>query len=200
MSILSDINGCASLTTDQMRIDVTPPIKVKTFPYDTIGYTGDQIQILAVSSDSDVINYSWSPSTGLNNPTIANPIVTVSAIGDVVKYQVITSTIAGCSGEGYVTIRVYKGPDIYMPTGFTPNGDGKNDRFTPFPVGIKSLNYYRIFNRWGQLIFSTNRLHDGWDGKLGGADQQSGVYVWMIEGVTKDDRVITKKGTVALIR
>ena len=200
LSILSDINGCASLTTDQMRIDVTPPIKVKTFPYDTIGYTGDQIQILAVSSDSDVINYSWSPSTGLNNPTIANPIVTVSAIGDVVKYQVITSTIAGCSGEGYVTIRVYKGPDIYMPTGFTPNGDGKNDRFTPFPVGIKSLNYYRIFNRWGQLIFSTNRLHEGWDGKLGGADQQSGVYVWMIEGVTKDDRVITKKGTVALIR
>ena len=200
LSILSDNNGCASLTTDQMRIDVTPPIKVKTFPYDTIGYTGDQFQLLAIPSDSDVVNYSWTPSASLNNPSIANPIVTVSAIGDVVKYQVITSTIAGCKGEGYVTVRVYKGPDIYMPTGFTPNGDGTNDRFTPLPVGVKSLNYFRIFNRWGQLVFSTNRLHDGWDGKLGGKEQHNGVFVWIIEGVTKDDRIIARKGTVALIR
>ncbi len=200
LSILSDINGCASLTTDQMRIDVTPPIKVKTFPYDTVGYNGDQFQLLAVPSDSDVINYSWSPATGLSNPNIANPIVTAGAIGDVVQYRVITSTIAGCKGEGYVTVRVYKGPDIYVPTGFTPNGDGKNDKFTPFPVGIKSYKYFRVFNRWGQLIFSTTKLHDGWDGKLGGREQPSGAYVWMIEGVTKDDRVITKKGTVTLIR
>nr|MBP6415944.1 gliding motility-associated C-terminal domain-containing protein [Chitinophagaceae bacterium] len=121
-------------------------------------------------------------------------------IGDVVQYRVITSTIAGCKGEGYVTVRVYKGPDIYVPTGFTPNGDGKNDKFTPFPVGIKSYKYFRVFNRWGQLIFSTTKLHDGWDGKLGGREQPSGAYVWMIEGVTKDDRVITKKGTVTLIR
>ena len=97
-------------------------------------------------------------------------------------------------------MRVYKGPDIYVPTGFTPNGDGKNDKFTPFPVGIKSYKYFRVFNRWGQLIFSTTKLHDGWDGKLGGREQPSGAYVWMIEGVTKDDRVITKKGTVTLIR
>ncbi|MBK6384693.1 MAG: gliding motility-associated C-terminal domain-containing protein [Chitinophagaceae bacterium] len=200
LSILSDINGCASLTTDQMRIDVTPPIKVKTFPYDTVGYNGDQFQLLAVPSDSDVINYSWSPATGLSNPNIANPVVTAGAIGDVVQYRVITSTIAGCKGEGYVTVRVYKGPDIYVPTGFTPNGDGKNDKFTPFPVGIKSYKYFRVFNRWGQLIFSTTKLHDGWDGKLGGREQPSGAYVWMIEGVTKDDRIITKKGTVALIR
>ena len=200
LSILSDINGCASLTTDQIRIDVTPPIKVKTFPYDTIGYTGDQFQLLAIPSDSDVINYLWTPATGLSDPKIANPIVTVGATGDVVQYQVITSTIAGCKGEGYVTIRVYKGPDIYVPSGFTPNGDGKNDRFTPFPVGMKSYTYFRVFNRWGQLVFSTTRLNDGWDGKLGGTNQQSGVYVWMIEGLTKDDRVITKRGTVALIR
>ena len=200
LSILSDINGCASLTTDQVMIDVTPPIKVKTFPYDTVGYAGDQFQLLAVPSDTDVINYSWSPAAGLSNPNIANPVVTAGAIGDVVQYRVITSTIAGCKGEGYVTVRVYKGPDIYVPTGFTPNGDGKNDKFTPFPVGIKSYKYFRVFNRWGQLIFSTTKLHDGWDGKLGGREQPSGAYVWMIEGVTKDDRIITKKGTVTLIR
>ncbi|MBK6381953.1 MAG: gliding motility-associated C-terminal domain-containing protein [Chitinophagaceae bacterium] len=66
--------------------------------------------------------------------------------------------------------------------------------------GIKSYNYFRVFNRWGQLIFSTPRLHDGWDGKISGREQPAGVYVWMIEGITKDNKVITKKGTVTLIR
>lgn len=200
LSIISDANGCASLVTDDMRIDVTPPIKVKTFPYDTIGYPGDQFQLLAVPSDSDVINYSWNPSIGLSDPTIPNPVVIVGAIGQDIQYQVITSTIAGCRGEGYVKVRVYTGPDIYVPTGFSPNNDGKNDKFTPFPVGMKSYNYFRVFNRWGQLVFSTTKLNDGWDGRFGGAEQASGVYVWMIEGLTKDNRLITKKGTVMLIR
>lgn len=200
LSIISDVNGCASLVTDDMRIDVTPPIKVKTFPYDTIGYPGDQFQLLAVPSDSDVINYSWNPSVGLSDPTIPNPVVTVGAIGQDIQYQVITSTIAGCRGEGYVKVRVYTGPDIYVPTGFSPNNDGKNDKFTPFPVGMKSYNYFRVFNRWGQLVFSTTKLNDGWDGRFGGTEQASGVYVWMIEGLTKDNRIISKKGTVMLIR
>lgn len=200
LSIISDVNGCASLVTDDMRIDVTPPIKVKTFPYDTIGYPGDQFQLLAVPSDSDVINYSWNPSVGLSDPTIPNPVVTVGAIGQDIQYQVITSTIAGCRGEGYVKVRVNTGPDIYVPTGFSPNNDGKNDKFTPFPVGMKSYNYFRVFNRWGQLVFSTTKLNDGWDGRFGGTEQASGVYVWMIEGLTKDNRIISKKGTVMLIR
>ncbi len=200
LSILSDANGCPSLTTDEVYVDVTPPIKVTTFPYDTIGYSGDQFQLLAVPNDSDVINYLWTPSKGLSNPRIANPIVTLGANGDVTQYQVITSTIAGCKGEGYITVRVYKGPDIYVPTAFTPNGDGRNDRFLPVPVGIKSLNYFRVFNRWGQLLFQTKTLHDGWDGKFNSTQQASGVYVWMIEAVTNQDKVITKKGTVTLLR
>lgn len=195
-----DALGCRSLTTDEMTVDVTPPIKVKTFPYDSIGYPGAQFQLLATTNDSDVINYSWTPAWGLSNSNIADPIVSVGAIGDDVTYQVTASTIAGCKGEGYVRVRVYKGPDIYVVTGFTPNGDGKNDRFIPFPVGVKQLKYFRVFNRWGQLIYSTSNLHEGWDGKLSGRDQPTGVYVWMAEAITDDNRVITKKGTVTLIR
>lgn len=200
LTILSDVNGCASLTTDQMRIDVTPPVKVKTFPYDTVAAAGSQFQLLAIPSDPDATIYTWSPSTNLSDPTVANPTVTVGAIGTDITYQVITSTIAGCKGEGYVHIRAYKGPDIYVPTGFTPNGDGLNDKLTPFPVGIKTLVYFRVFNRWGQLVFSTTRLHDGWDGRLGGKEQPSGTYVWMAEGVTDKGQVITKKGVATIIR
>ncbi|MBL0130444.1 MAG: gliding motility-associated C-terminal domain-containing protein [Chitinophagaceae bacterium] len=197
LSIISDVNGCNSLVTDNVIVDVTPPIKVTTFPYDTIGYPMDQFQLNATSLAT---NYSWTPTTGLSNSTIPNPVVTIGNIGDDVVYQVTASTNAGCKGEGYVRIRVYKGPDIYVPSAFTPNGDGKNDKFYPFPVGIKAISYFRVFNRWGQLVFSTVRLNDGWDGKIGGTDQPSGTYVWMAQAITKDNKMITKKGTVTLIR
>ncbi|HEY6064012.1 MAG TPA: gliding motility-associated C-terminal domain-containing protein, partial [Chitinophagaceae bacterium] len=141
-----------------------------------------------------------SPSGGLSNTNIPNPVVTVGAIGDDITYQVVATTAEGCKGEGYVRIKISKGPDIYVPTGFTPDQDGKNDKFTPIPVGIKNYNYFRVFNRWGQMIFSTTRQNEGWDGNLGGKEQPAGVYVWMIEGITKDNRVISKKGTVILIR
>jgi len=97
-------------------------------------------------------------------------------------------------------VRIFRGPDIYVPNAFTPNGDGRNDKFYPVPVGIKALNYFRVFNRWGQLVFSTNQLNEGWDGTLGGLKQGNGTFVWMAEAITKDNKIITKKGTVTLIR
>ncbi len=192
-----DAIGCRSLVTDQVKVLVSKPIRVNTFPYDTVAHPGAQFPLLATSEG---IYYTWSPAAGLTNPNIANPVVTVGNIGDEISYKVVAVTTEGCKGEGYIRIRVYKGPDIYVPTGFTPNNDGRNDEFTPFPVGIKSYNHFRVFNRWGQLLFSTTRLNQGWDGKLGGREQAAGVYVWMIEGISKDGKTITKKGTVTLIR
>jgi gliding motility-associated-like protein len=193
-----DANGCSSLVPDDVVVKVTPPIKVTTFPSDTVVLAGSKFQLLATSVGTD---YTWSPATGLDNPNIPNPGVTAPAIdGSEVVYQVSVTTSAGCQGEGNVRLRVYKGPDIYVPTAFTPNNDGKNETFIPFPVGIKQLNYFRVYNRWGQMLYSSSALNQGWDGKFGGIEQVSGVYVWMAEGVTTDDRIITKKGTVALIR
>ncbi|MEI9807624.1 MAG: gliding motility-associated C-terminal domain-containing protein [Bacteroidota bacterium] len=57
---------------------------------------------------------------------------------------------------------------MYVPNAFTPNYDGRNDEFIPFPVGMKQLNYFRVFNRWGQLLFTTNTLNKGWDGRFTG--------------------------------
>lgn len=194
---VTDAHGCRSLITDQVTVDVTPPIHVQTYPRDTLIYTGEQVQFHAFSGGN---MYSWSPATGLNNPNISDPVATGGAPGDVVMYKVTASTMAGCKGEGYVTVRVYKGPDMYMPTAFTPNGDGLNDIFKPTNVGIKQINYFRIYNRWGQLLFSTNRMNEGWDGTFGGVRQPAGVYVWMIQGVTDNNRIISKKGTVAIVR
>lgn len=200
LSKVIDANGCESLTTDDVIVDVTPPIKVNTFPYDTIVHPGDIFQLSAVAEVTTANIFTWSPAIGLSNASISNPVVTIGNIGDDIVYKVTAETTAGCKGEGYVRIRVYKGPELYVPTGFTPNKDGKNDTFYPFPVGIKNINYFRVFNRWGQIVFSSTRLLEGWDGKSNGVEQATGTYVWMAEGVTADNKIITRKGTVVLIR
>jgi gliding motility-associated-like protein len=192
-----DAIGCHSLVTDQVTVEVSQPMRINMYPFDTVGYPGQQIQLYATSAG---ISYSWSPAIRLNNPSIQNPVATVGNIGDDIMYRVTGTTADGCKGEGYVTIRVAKGPDIYVPTGFTPNRDGKNDKFTPRPVGIKSFRSFKVFNRWGQVIFSTTRMGDGWDGTIAGKEQPSGVYVWAIEAIDYNNRVISKKGTITLIR
>lgn len=194
---VTDANGCKSLITDDVVVDVTPPIHVSVSPADTIAYNGDQFKITATSAGN---LYNWSPAVGVSDPNISNPVITVGVVGTDVLYKVTASTIAGCKGEAYARVRSYAGPDIYVPTGFTPNGDGKNDKFIPFPVGIKEIRYFRVFNRWGQQLFSTSTLNDGWDGRFGGREQPAGVYVWMVQGVTKNGKLITKSGTVAMFR
>ncbi len=189
-----DASGCSSLAADQVIVTVTPPIIVKTFPADTVVFAGDKFQLAATSGAT---NYTWSPPVGLSDPFIANPVLTVTSD---ITFTIIAKTAAGCRGDGTVNVKVFRGPEIYMPTGFTPNGDGKNDIFKPFTVGITKLNYFKVYNRWGQLLYSTADLNEGWDGRINGTDQRTSTYVWMVQGVARDGRVITKKGTVTLIR
>jgi len=201
---VTDANGCTSLVTDQVQVKVIPPFEVLTFPRDTVVYDNVQVPMLAIAPLQNVlpedISYEWTPSIGLDNPNIPNPVATSSMIGDTIVYLVTATTPAGCQGTGTVTVKVFKGPELYTPNAFTPNRDGRNDTFYPFPVGVKTLNYFQVYNRWGQLVYSTKTLNQGWDGKLNFLDQPSGVYVWMAEGVTLEGQKITRKGTVTLIR
>jgi gliding motility-associated-like protein len=194
---VTDANNCSSLQPDQVVITVTPPIQIYITPADTVLYPGAQMQFQATSPATD---YNWSPGTHLNNQFISNPVFTAPDAGSVINYLVTGTTAAGCRGEGVVTVRVYAGPELYVPNAFTPNSDGRNDTFFPFPVGLKKLDYFQVYNRAGRLIFSTNQLGVGWVGRFEGQKQPSGVYVWQVQAVTDDDRVIRKKGTVVLIR
>jgi gliding motility-associated-like protein len=196
---VKDANGCPSLVTDEVTVNVTPPIQVFTSPIDTVVYTGDQFNLFATIPGTDT-SYTWSPSIGLSDPNISSPVVTALNAGDIMTYKVTVTTSAGCQGEAYVTVKVYEGPELYVATAFTPNGDGKNDVFIPFPVGIKELKYFRVFNRWGQQLYFTKALNQGWDGTVNGAEQGSGVYIWMAEAITENGVIIKKKGTITLIR
>jgi hypothetical protein len=98
-------------------------------------------------------------------------------------------------------------PQIFVPTAFTPNGDGVNDLFRPVGVGIKSIEYFRVYNRWGELVFSTTvngRGWDGkiqgWDGKISGTPQATNTFVWIVKGTDYLNKPFLKKGAVTLIR
>ena len=87
-----------------------------------------------------------------------------------------------------------------IPNAFTPNGDGINDKLEVRGVGITSLEYFRIYNQWGKLVFETHRLNDGWDGIINGALQNPGVFVWMAQGKGITGATLVSKGTFVLIR
>lgn len=192
--MVTNARGCKSLSPATVTIIVTPPIKVIAFPVDTVVARGDVIRLRASSAVND---YIWSPGFGLDNASNQNPVATIDRDID---YIVTAYTGAGCKGTDTVKIKVYNGPEIYVPGAFTPNGDGKNELLMPFPVGIKELRFFKVYNRWGQLVFETKTLSRGWDGKLNGILQPLATYVWVLEAVTKENKVIQKKGTSTLIR
>jgi gliding motility-associated-like protein len=95
---------------------------------------------------------------------------------------------------------VYDKPEIFVPTAFTPNNDGLNDRLGPYCVGIKKILYFSIYNRWGQLVYSSKQIDGAWDGSYKGASQNSESFVWIVQGESYDGRVVSKKGITTLIR
>ncbi|MEI2750555.1 MAG: gliding motility-associated C-terminal domain-containing protein [Ferruginibacter sp.] len=105
----------------------------------------------------------------------------------------------GCSDKDTVFVKVYDGPTYYVPSAFTPNGDGLNDVFRAVPVGISYTEWFRVFNRLGEMVFSTNRWLKGWDGTYLNKRQPNGTYVWVIKGLDRRGKVVEMKGTVILI-
>ena len=98
-------------------------------------------------------------------------------------------------------MRVFKtAPEIFVPNAFTPNNDGRNDVVRPTPVGIKEFKYFKVYNRWGQLIYSTTIPTLGWDGKSGGTQAATGTYAWETVGIDYLGNQVLRKGTVTLIR
>lgn len=160
---------------------------------DTIVSVGQPLQLQATGGDS----YWWSPSSGLSNPTIPDPVATLQQ--DAV-YVLTANSPANCPTSDTIHIKVYKGPDLYVPTGFTPNADGKNDVFRFVAAGMQAVHYFRVFNRYGQLVFSSASSSQGWDGNYKGQPQPTGTYVWMIEAVDYLGNLVKKQGFTVLIR
>jgi gliding motility-associated-like protein len=199
--ILTSVNstGCIKPKSDTILVEVIPPI-LAFAGNDTSIVLGQPLQLNATGS----INYLWSnvaPTAAgnfLSDYTIYNPIATLK---ENQTFAVIVSDDNGCLAVDTIKIVVFKSaPDIFVPTIFTPNNDGKNDRLIPIPVGLKAYDYFEIYNRWGQRMYRTSQVGVGWDGYFRGVLQDSDTYVWQVQGTDFLGKRVYKKGTAILMK
>jgi gliding motility-associated-like protein len=193
LSVLEN-NGCPKPGTDTLTIQVAQPI-VLTVPPDTSIVVGQPLQLRV----GGAARYLWTPSAGLSNPTISDPTFTYNQPQERITLRV-TGYNGGCEATETINIRVFAGPAVYMPTAFTPNGDGLNDVLTPILVGMKRLVYFRLYNRYGQLLFETTEEGKGWNGIFKGQLQPPTNYVWGVQAIDYKSEIYNLKGTVMLIR
>ncbi len=193
---ITDANGCSLITSTTVGADTSLPIvKVSR---DTSILSGHYLQLNAAGG----LTYSWTPSNGLSdqnsNDPIADPRQTTT-------YTVLVTDANGCSSTDSVLVMVNEPTDcdslsIFVPSAFSPNGDGQNDVFyvrgTPCVIQL-SLT---IFDRWGELVFETGNPSAGWNGTFRGTPMNTAVFVYFLNATLSNGERISKKGNLTLIR
>jgi gliding motility-associated-like protein len=180
--------GCSAST--EQNILVYPKPAVNAGP-DRVAIKGTYITLHASASGNN-LTYSWIPAASIDNPAILDP--GVSPTSDI-TYTLTATSSDGCSNQDNVFITVTN--RLYIPTAFTPNGDGLNDVWK-----LPSLESYPnaqawIYDRWGNLIFHSSGATVSWDGSFNGKPQPAGSYIYLID--LKNSTPILK-GTITLIR
>lgn len=186
-----DTLGCPKPGIDRVTISVNPQI-IADAGRDTAVVRGQPLQLKGSGSDF----YAWSPEQGLSSTSSAEP---VAVLNQNMTYVLKAYTADGCFDLDTMRVTVFQtAPDIFVPNAFIPGG--KNNELKPKAVGISSLDYFRVYNRWGQVVFQTTEVNKGWDGRVNGVLQNNGTYVWMISGTDYTGKKVSKRGTAVMIR
>lgn len=184
------VNGC---TSDTVKNIIEIYGTHANAGNDTTGVIMQPVQLKATGG----LSYQWTPATGLNNPNIDNPTATLNHDQ---TYILKAFTPLGCETFDTITVKIFKGPEIYVPAAFSPNKDGLNDEFKAIPIGITKFNFLKIYNRWGQDVFSTSDYKKGWNGEYKNIVQPTDVYLWMTSGIDFNGKSIVRKGIVTLVK
>jgi gliding motility-associated-like protein len=174
---------------------IAHPLPLVDAGNDTLIYRDTQAQLNGSTPET---NYFWNPSDWLSDPyslyTIAYPPATQ-------WYELFAINQWGCLNKDSVLVLVEGKLVIELPTGFSPNGDGMNDVFHIIRfLNIDKLNAFVVYNRWGNVVFSTTDITQGWDGTVNAVNQPIGTYIWMVDAVSKDGEQILRKGNITLVR
>jgi gliding motility-associated-like protein len=185
-------------------------VSVKTYPIPKMDILRDEIVLnvgasvqLHTNSSADITTWHWSPPQGLSNTVVADPVASPEQS---TTYSVIASNGGSCVARDQITINVIcSGSNVFIPNTFSPNNDGMNDVFYPRGTGLFKIKSFRVFNRWGQVVFektntTPNNATEGWDGKINGKPVNADVYVYIIEVLCSNNMVIPFKGNITLIR
>ncbi len=186
-------NGCDSFTTLDLTM-LAAPVTVISYEPGTPPYcAGDSLTLSA--SGADV--YTWQTD---NSSVIAGNTLIIQLQQPVNTYSVEGANGQGCRDTTGITIPAAHCCRIFMPDAFTPNGDGKNDHFGPVTKDQVAGYKMEIYNRWGQMVFSSYSAQDRWDGRHRGQNAETGTYHYRITGDCLEGSGLQMKGTVTLIR
>ncbi len=188
-----DTNYCPVTIKDSLTVSVIYPLPLQSTP-DTIIILGTSARLYAWGG----VYYEWNPPLYLNDPYRADPTVTPL---ESITYFVFAITEDGCRLYDTIHITVQEDPLVLLPNAFTPNGDGINDLFKPIILGHFDLHEFKVFNRWGMLVFQSTQIGQGWDGTYGGLPEEMGTYVCYLKGESKtSNKSVFLKGNVILLR
>lgn len=189
---VKDAYGCEATITGVV-ISEPPPITVDAGPDQTIAY-GSFVVLEATTVTPAITLISWMPPDFLDCTDCMQP--TAAPAFNTTYYITITDA-DGCTAVD--SVNVWVDLDFHVPNAFTPNGDGLNDVFM---ISTDLLISYdiQIYNRWGELLFSSSDVQVGWDGNVGGKPQEIGVYTYVINSTTTLNTRLVKTGTITLLR
>jgi gliding motility-associated-like protein len=194
--ITKNIKGCLDTASKMLDIERFMPFAGN----DTIIVQNERIQFRARGGQ----DYTWTPGLYLSNATISNPIGHFTDLGTF-GYNVHIRSARGCEGDDSIKIRVVAQPSIFVPSAFSPNGDGRNDLLRPIAIGFARINFFRVYNRWGEQVFSSVAFGEGvagegWDGTVRGTPADMGTYFWVLSLTNRFGEEEMRKGDATLLR
>jgi len=201
---IEDASGC---TTSVDATIVQPPVfKVLVDDLVTV-QLGESYQVDATVNvpPSEIDQIVWTPSTWLSCDTCLSTNIVQPLQQQ--QYQILVVTKSGCRDEAALLLRVENNVKVYIPNIFSPNEDGKNDRFTVYTglQGVKQVKLFQIYSRWGEQVFVRENFQPndptlGWDGRFGGQDMNPAVFVYYAVVEFLDGREVLYKGDVTVER
>ena len=172
---------------------------IANFSYSPAFLSFDDTLVSFINNSSGASNYYWN-FAGIGNSTLEAPSFTFSGIG-IYNITLTATSNYGCTDIISQQIEIGTGSTFFVPNSFTPNGDGTNDLFLPISYGT-TIDHYslKIYNRWGELIFTSKNIENGWDGSYKGETVLQDMYIWVIELRNSLNEIKKKTGHVFVIR
>ncbi|MGV6860245.1 MAG: PKD domain-containing protein [Putridiphycobacter sp.] len=189
---ITDAGGNSVSVTNNLTVHDIPTVQAELDTLIDLGGTVDLI-----SNSPNFGTYLWTPDTYyIDCDTCA---VTTAKPEFDVDYIVVFTDPNGCTAQDTVSVEVNFIEGIGVPDAFSPNGDGQNDLLVVKGYGIEKMTF-KIYNRYGQLVFETNEQTNGWDGTFKGRDENPGVFTWVLEYRLLNNATGTQSGNTTLIR
>ena len=205
--MVTDVNGCEGTTT--FTISSPGEISVDLSVSQQVILTGMETQLIAVANSTlPIINYIWTPDSFMNYTSCVDPTMCSTPYAHPNSTTTFTVTVINsdsCTASDTVTVIVNNEISAFIPTVFTPNGDGLNDRFEFDILGATEIEV-SVFDRWGQRVYYNAAQQNGitgsygWDGNFNGKYAPEDTYVYQITIVYFDGTVKDTTGTITIMR